>query len=238
MNLPPPPIALETIYRWRFLPICGSIDQVKEFVSYLNTCDQNIQFTHEASQDSVSFLDTVVHISNHEIYTDLHCKPTDSHNYLLFSSAHPRKCKESIPYSQYLRVRRICSRLCDFDKHMKEMTTHFIRRGYPIDLLEEAALRARRLDRTKLLDPSPNSSKDDQNTILITTYNPHSDPLKDIVTKKLGHPGEKPHHFTPSPKTLTVNPFNFTPKKFHYLGCKGFSLPLHFTNLEKMLYKY
>ena len=165
-----------------FCLFTGSIDQVNDFVTYLNTCDPSIQFTHEASQESLSFLDTVVHLTNNELHTDLHCKPTDSHNYLLFSSAHPQKCKESIPYSQYLRVRRICSRLCDFDRHMKEMTTHFIRRGYPIDLLEDAALRARRLDRTKLLDSSTKRTKDDQNTILTTTFNPHSDPLREIVS--------------------------------------------------------
>ena len=42
-------------------------------------------------------------------------KPTDTYNYVLFSSAHPLHCKLGIPYSQFLRIRRICTFLTDFD---------------------------------------------------------------------------------------------------------------------------
>ena len=40
---------------------------------------------------------------------DLHNKPTDTHQYLSANSCHPRHCKSSIPLSQALRIRRICS---------------------------------------------------------------------------------------------------------------------------------
>ena len=154
------------------------------FIEYLNSCDPNIQFTHEISQESISFLDTKISIHANKIKTDLFCKPTDSKNYLHYSSAHPNKCKDSIPYSQYLRIRRICSELEDFDKHMKEMTINFLKRGYPIDLLQEAALKARRANRQDLLTPNTltQKSKTDR-SILVTTFHPEDNSLRNIVSK-------------------------------------------------------
>ena len=70
---------------------------------------ESIKFTMEVSQDHVNFLDTQVRINhaNNTMETDLYCKTTDSHNYLLYNSAHPSKCKKGIPYCQFLRIRRI-----------------------------------------------------------------------------------------------------------------------------------
>ena len=50
------------------------------------------------------------------IETDLYVKPTDSHQYLQSSSCHPFHCKKGIPYSQTLRLNRICSETNSFDK--------------------------------------------------------------------------------------------------------------------------
>ena len=41
--------------------------------------------------------------------TDLFVKPTDTHQFLDTSSSHPYHCKKGIPYSQVLRLNRICS---------------------------------------------------------------------------------------------------------------------------------
>ena len=43
-----------------------------------------------------------------------------------------------IPPKSYqgLRVSMICSRECDFRKHISEMKTWFLRRGYPKNLVE------------------------------------------------------------------------------------------------------
>ena len=80
----------------------------------------------------------------------------------------------------YLRVRRICSKLSDFDKHMKNMTLHFLDRRYPTDLLRDAA---RRMDRHSLLHPTPGTQlKNTEWSILVTTYHPEDDSLKHIVT--------------------------------------------------------
>jgi hypothetical protein len=171
----------------RFLDDCFCIwthgqEELQKFLTYLNDCHTHIKFTMEASTKSVNFLDTTVRLDNKIISTDLFCKPTDSHSYLLYSSAHPLKCKQSIPFSQFLRIRRICSNLEDFDKHIVEFSSHFLNRGYPLDLIEEAAIKARRLDRSHLLAP-PKTTKQEvsEDNILVTTYHPNDNCLSTII---------------------------------------------------------
>ena len=63
----------------------------------------------------VSFLDISISINGDALATSISYKPTDSHSYLLFSSSHPNQTKQSIPYSQFLRLRRLCSEDKDFE---------------------------------------------------------------------------------------------------------------------------
>ena len=44
-----------------------------------------------------------------QLVTDLYVKPTDIHQYLHASWCHISHCKKSIPFSQNLRLNRICS---------------------------------------------------------------------------------------------------------------------------------
>ena len=156
-------------------------EELNKFFNHMNQVMPSIKFTMEKSHESVNFLDTTVLIASDLIQTDLYCKPTDAHNYLLYSSAHPQKCKDSIPYSQFLRIRRICSRIQDYDKHIVEFCGHFHRRGYPTTLLENAALRARRLNRSDLLKPNKKTTTQNDTAILVTTFNPNDNNLRSIV---------------------------------------------------------
>ena len=136
--------------------------------------------------------DTIVKINpaTNTVETDLYCKPTDSHNYLLYNSAHPKKCKESIPYSQFLRIRRICTNITDYDRHIVMLSKHFLRRGYPLILLESAAITARRLDRTVLLAKKKNPEKDSDDVILVTTFEPSQDLLRNITKENWDYLGK------------------------------------------------
>ena len=170
----------------RFLDDCFCIwtrgqAELDKFLNHLNSCHPTIKFTMEASNTKVNFLDTTVYKENNQLFTDLYCKPTDSHNYLLYSSAHPQKCKNSIPYGQFLRIRRICTKLEDFDKHVIEFGKHFIRRDYPMHLIEEAAIKARRPNRDNLLQNSKKETNKDQKNILVTTYHPNDNTLPNLV---------------------------------------------------------
>ena len=167
---------------------------LNEFLNHMNSQVPSIKFTMEYSKESVHFLDTNVSINNAslQLETDLYCKPTDSHNYLLYNSAHPKKCKQSIPYSQFLRIKRICSKTEDFDRHIVTMSGHFLRRGYPINLLEEAAIKARRLDRDALLSPKDICTEKTDNVILVTTFEPSQDILRNITFQNWEYMGKSP----------------------------------------------
>ena len=85
-------------------------ESLNDFVSHLNGCLPSIKFEAESSLVEVHFLDVTVFMdSDHKLQTDLYTKPTDSHSYLNYKSSHPRHCRDGIPYSQFLRLKRICS---------------------------------------------------------------------------------------------------------------------------------
>jgi len=161
-------------------------DSLQEFLSHLNSCHNTIKFTSEISSEKVNFLDTTVLIdTDRKLYTNLYCKPTDSHNYLLYDSAHPSHLKKSLPFSQLLRIRRICSKLDDFDKNAILIGSHFLRRNYPPTQVEDAIIEVRRTSRESLLHPPVKPPKEDffSDLFLVSTFNPDATPLRDIVTE-------------------------------------------------------
>ena len=63
--------------------------------------------------------------------TSVHYKPIDSHDYLLHSCSHPQQVKDAIPFSQFLRLRRLCSDDTDFNNKCENMRQFFKKRGNP-----------------------------------------------------------------------------------------------------------
>jgi hypothetical protein len=167
-------------------------EELEEFVEHLNSRLPTIKFSMEVSDLKIPFLDTLVKKEGTKLYTDLYSKPTDSFDYLLYNSSHPKTCKDSIPYSQFMRVRRVCSRMADFEKHVIKMSIHFQRRLYPIDLIQEAAILARQQNREDMLNKqSPKKEKQDD-VFLITTYHPTDTSVVDVVKKNWDILGKSP----------------------------------------------
>ena len=130
-------------------------DSLKLFEDHLNQSLDSIKFETETSMDEVHFLDVVVRLDDNIISTSLYTKPTDAHNYLSFYSSHPKNCKSAIPYSQFLRIRRICSNDTDFIRHSRTMSKPTV-------------------------GPTKDDSKEND-IFLITTYHPSGRILGDIV---------------------------------------------------------
>ena len=72
---------------------------------------------------------------DNSLSTDIHIKPTDVHQYLHFSSCHPRNCKEGIPYNQAKRYRRIISNDDSFHGSFTELGKYFQIRHYPDNVI-------------------------------------------------------------------------------------------------------
>ena len=85
------------------------MDSLLEFIQHLNTVHPTIKFTSTISPSEIAFLDLIIYSRDNKLHTRLHTKSTDRHMYLNFHSEHPMNVKRSIPYSQFLRLKRIHS---------------------------------------------------------------------------------------------------------------------------------
>ena len=100
----------------------GSMEKKKpkSCIDNTNKIHPTIKFTADWSETSINFLDVTVSNAEAIIETDLYGKLTDSHQYILSSSFHFFYCKIRIPYSQTLRLNRICSNNTFFDKNCND----------------------------------------------------------------------------------------------------------------------
>ena len=103
---------------------------------YGGTFLPNLQLTYESSKKRVAFLDLNVDLENGSVTTDLHTKSTNCHQYLHCSFSHPDHIKNTIIYSQTLRLSNICTYAEDFDKHALNMKSCFLERGYSKQLID------------------------------------------------------------------------------------------------------
>ena len=166
--------------------ISSSREELNRFITSVNSFHPALKYTWEISETSLAFLDIKdikVFISGNVLCTSVHYKPTDSHStsYLLHSSFHPSHVKNSIPYSQFLRLRRLCSDDSDFSQpnKSKEMCQFFKKRGYPASVIQAAHHRAQQIDRQSALQTSQ-KEKNDRIPFTLSFY-PHNNPVKAII---------------------------------------------------------
>ena len=153
------------------------------YINAFNDFNDAIKFTHTISGQSINFLDCtfMVDLQSRLISSTLYSKPTDSHSYLRFDSHHPKKCRESIPFSQFLRLRRLCSNHDDFLKQLEDMKDNFLARGYTSDVLYAAENRVLSITRSESLLPR---DCDSENSIpLVIPFNPMSQKVSHIIHK-------------------------------------------------------
>ena len=105
----------------------------------------------------------------------------DSHSYLLHSSSHPAHVKNSIPCSQFLRLRRLCSDDTDFSEKAEEMCQFFKTRGYPDLVLHNSKHRAQSVHPQSA--PLSSHNKLEGRIPLTLTFHPHNISVKNIILK-------------------------------------------------------
>ena len=82
--------------------------------------------------------------------TDLFIKPTDTHQFLDLGSSHCYHCKKGIPYSQALRLNRICSCNESFDKRSNDLERWLMGTRYNGKMTRKKILRTREHSRKDL----------------------------------------------------------------------------------------
>ena len=145
----------------------------------LNSTD--LKYTWEISDTSLAFLDIKISIEGNGLCTSVYYKPTDSHSYLLYSSSHPSHVKNSIPFSQFLRLRRLCSDDSDFSEKSETMCQFFDRRSYPVSFVQAGHHRAQQIDRKSALQTAEKENTDC--TSFTLTFHPHNHGVKSVILK-------------------------------------------------------
>jgi len=124
-----------------------------------------------------------MHLSSVFVIGDLklHYKPTDSHNYLLYSSSHPQQVKNVIPFSQFLSLRHLCSDDTDYSNKCKEMCHFFEKHGYPHSAVTTGKHCTQEIEQETALLTSQN---EETNRIpFALTYHPQNLAIKTVILK-------------------------------------------------------
>ena len=163
-----------------FLVWIGNKETPMKLIKCLNAAVPSIKFTHEISRTEVNFLDTTVRKNEEGVVSiDVYQKPTDTHPYLHWTSAHPPHLKHSIPYSQALRLRRICSSSTTLTKRIREYSEFFVACGYNRNKVHNDMHKVLSLSQEECLQTKQKKSTD--RIPFVTTYNPHTTYIAEIA---------------------------------------------------------
>ena len=149
---------------------------MRRFLSFANTYAEkagfksSIKFKYTFGK-YVDFLDTTVYIQpNGQLATTLYTKPTASYNYLHHNSYHVSHIKNALQKSQFLRIRRICTSLLEYQKHAKRFIQHFVKRKYNQAYVEQKYEEVRAMERNDILEYRTRNTEADSRIPLIVTY--------------------------------------------------------------------
>jgi hypothetical protein len=170
----------EIIFNKRFLDdifVILDVTEMSNVENWLNDMlvHKYLKFTHEMEDHEINFLDVKIKLdSKNNIYTELFQKPVSKHVYLHAKSDHPSHLKNSLFYSQGLRMVRICSNFSTRIGHLIDLYNKFISRGYTSSLLYPTLLRLIHKDRFSALKPNKElliSYLHVQNPAILAKYN-------------------------------------------------------------------
>ena len=165
----------KSMIRWRYIDDIVFIwqrgeESLKVFIHQVNMFHSTIKFTAEYSKEEVNFLDANIKLIDGELKTDLFVIPTDTHQLLDPTSCHPYHRKKEIPYSQAVRLNRICTVNETFDRRFNNLEKWFMERGYNEKMIRKQILSAREHFRNDLLEKEKQQLSERKLTFNITYY--------------------------------------------------------------------
>ena len=160
----------------------GTKVELITFIKELNEKHKTIKFDFQFSPRKTAFLDTMLYKDeNNNIRTTSYHKPTDQKAFLHAKSEHPKSLKSSIPCSQGLRLKTICSTSTEFDKNCAIIKQNFLDRKYKKEVLDKQIKKVDRIERKELLTCK---EKNNKNRIpLSITYNRTLTNISKIVNR-------------------------------------------------------
>ncbi|XDV16664.1 hypothetical protein PO909_016270 [Leuciscus waleckii] len=164
-----------------FLVWLGSKEELIDFNNYVNTRLPSIKFTLTYDVKVLPFLDVLVRKVDNTLHTEIYRKETDRNSFLHYQSFHPPSLKRSLPYSQLLRVCRICNEDEVFERQAGELCQRFLDRGYTDNLVRDCLERARSIQRADLMTKRIDQNSSNNAVTFVSTYGQISNSVKNIV---------------------------------------------------------
>ena len=159
-----------------FMLWMGSSDDLEIFLDHMNSFHPTIKFTANSSVHTIPFLDINIIMREGFFQTDLYSKPTDAHAYLHSTSSHPRHTVKNIPYSLFIRLRKLCSTPAAFSTRCDELCQQLKLRGYHQNVISDARRKAENIPRSESLQYR--AKKKDNRVPFVITHNPANPPLR------------------------------------------------------------
>ena len=130
----------DTFFIWT-----GSLEQLREYETFLNQIIPGIVITLNVSPVSVNFLDTTVFkrdLTSNEstLLTKIYFKETDTHQLLHKDSFHPPHTAKGVLKSQVLRFQRISSTYEDFSSACQILFRSLAKRNYSSRMMRKMKL--------------------------------------------------------------------------------------------------
>jgi len=114
--------------------------------------------------------------------TKLYRKPTDRQSYLNNKSYHPTSTKRGIPYSQALRMKRICTEQEELKKNLDHLNSTLLSKGYVENHIDTQFQKVLNTEREETLQyKTKNQLK--HRIPLILTYNKQLPNFKSVIDK-------------------------------------------------------
>jgi hypothetical protein len=112
----------------------------------------NLKLTFNYSK-MVNFLDLTIKFDPiiFKLQFSMHLKPTNTFSYLLTPSNHSNHIFNNIPISLFIRIRRICVSMIDYNYYSRELIFRLNERGYDYKKICSLAHTIGEFDRTALL---------------------------------------------------------------------------------------
>ena len=136
---------------------------IKQFHDLINGLDEDLKFIFKNQSRFLTFLDIQLKIVNNTLVFDIYFKPTNSFNYLTYSSCHPSHTKNNTALSLAMRIINIVT--VNRETRLSELKKHLLERNHPPEIIDYTF--------TKCFQPKLDKNKDLQKIIFLRTFNPN-----------------------------------------------------------------
>jgi len=131
--------------------------ELHRFIHRLNSANSSIKFTHEHSQEEVTFLDVKVYRDSRtpeKLQVKTHIKPTSRQLYVRMDSHHPPGATKGVATGEAIRYLRTNTDKKNFHKMMLLHKRNLTKRGYPRSMINQTLRRIKFSMRPSVMDPN------------------------------------------------------------------------------------